>query len=155
MDGITEGGWELPNTTHDLAVIPDGHVGLVGHAADGCDEILDFDPETAELKSLFNASQSHGNSMCHVNYLAYYAADNSFILSDYDASTLIKITRDGQLVWALNGDGSTISGTSWVHEHGVHVTRPRISHLGLQQRRQRRNFPGFRVQARPDRENGH
>jgi hypothetical protein len=40
-------------------------------------------------------------------------------VSDWEASTLIKITRQGDLVWALNGDGSTISGTNWVHEHGV------------------------------------
>ena len=119
LDGLKEEKWMLPNTTHDLAVIPDGHVALVGHAADGCDEILDFDPETAELVSLFNAKESHGKTMCHVNYVAYYAKDDSFIFSDYEASTLIKITRKGDFVWALNGTGSTISGTDWEHEHGV------------------------------------
>jgi hypothetical protein len=119
LDGLTEKKWMLPNTTHDLAVIPDGHVGLIGHAPDGCDEILDFDPETEQLVSLFNAKESHGKTMCHVNYLAYYAKDDSFIFSDYEASTLVKITRQGDFVWALNGTGSTIGGTDWEHEHGV------------------------------------
>jgi hypothetical protein len=124
MDGLKEDRWELPHTTHDLAVIPDGHVGLVGHATSGCDEILDFNPDDGTLTSLFNAKQAHGNTMCHVNYLAYFAGDDSFVFSDYDASSLIKITRHGDFVWGLNGDASTISGTSWVHEHGVHVLAP-------------------------------
>jgi hypothetical protein len=124
LDGLKEDRWELPHTTHDLAVIPDGHVGLVGHAASGCDEILDFNPDDGTLTSLFNAKQAHGNTMCHVNYLAYFAGDDSFVFSDYDASSLIKITRHGDFVWGLNGDASTISGTNWVHEHGVHVLAP-------------------------------
>jgi hypothetical protein len=124
MDGLKEDRWELPHTTHDLAVIPDGHVGLVGHAPSGCDEILDFNPDDGTLTSLFNAQQAHGNTMCHVNYLAYYAGDDSFLFSDYDASSLIKITRHGEFVWGLNGDASTIGGTTWVHEHGVHVLGP-------------------------------
>jgi len=124
MDGLKEDSWSLPHTTHDLAVIPDGHLGLVGHAPDGCDEILDFNPSDGSLVSLFNAKEAHGNTMCHVNYLAYFAGDDSFVFSDYDASSLIKITRQGDFVWGLNGDASTISGTSWVHEHGVHVLAP-------------------------------
>jgi hypothetical protein len=124
MDGLKEDRWELPHTTHDLAVIPDGHVALVGHAPAGCDEILDFNPDDGSLVSLFNASEAHGNTMCHVNYVAYFAGDDSFVFSDYDASSLIKITRKGDFVWGLNGDASTISGTSWVHEHGVHILAP-------------------------------
>ncbi|HSU42045.1 MAG TPA: arylsulfotransferase family protein [Polyangiaceae bacterium] len=124
MDGLKEDRWELPHTTHDLAVIPDGHVGLVGHASSGCDEILDFNPDDGTLTSLFNAKEAHGNTMCHVNYLAYFAGDDSFVFSDYDASSLIKITRHGDFVWGLNGDASTISGTSWVREHGVHILAP-------------------------------
>ena len=119
MDGLTEEKWMLPNTTHDLAVIPDGHVALVGHASEGCDEILDFDPVTEELKSLINAKEIHGNSMCHINHVSYYDADKSLIFSDWEASMIAKITRTGELVWALNGDGATISGTSWVHQHAV------------------------------------
>jgi hypothetical protein len=119
LDGLTEEKWMLPNTTHDLAVIPDGHVALVGHASDGCDEILDFDPETEELVSLINAKSIHGNTMCHINYVSYYDGDKSLVFSDWEASMVAKITRTGELVWALNGDGSTISGTSWVHQHAV------------------------------------
>jgi len=124
LDGLEEKDFSIPHSTHDLAVIPDGHLGLVGHAPEGCDEILDFDPATEMVVSLFNAKEAHGNTMCHVNYLAYFAGDDSFVFSDYDASSLIKITRQGDFVWGLNGDASTISGTSWVHEHGVHVLAP-------------------------------
>jgi hypothetical protein len=124
MDGTDEVEFELPNTTHDLAVIPDGHLGLIGHASDGCDEILDFNPADESLVSLFNAKEAHGQSMCHVNYLAYFDSDKSFVFSDFNASTLIKITRTGELVWVLNGTGSTISGTDWAHQHGTHVLAP-------------------------------
>lgn len=121
LDGLHEDRWELPNTTHDLAVIPDGHVGLVGHASNGCDEILDFNPEDQSLTSLFNATEAHGQTNCHVNYLAYYAGDDSFVFSDYEASSLIKITRHGDLVWVLNGNASDFTGTNWSQEHGVHI----------------------------------
>jgi hypothetical protein len=124
MDGTDEKEFSLPKTTHDLAVIPDGHLGLIGHATDGCDEILDFNPEDGSLVSLFNAQDAHGGSMCHVNYLAYFEGDKSFVFSDFQTSTLVKITRTGELVWVLNGMGSTISGTDWAHQHGVHVLSP-------------------------------
>jgi hypothetical protein len=124
MDGLKEDRWELPHTTHDLAVIPDGHVGLVGHVAGKCDEILDFNPDDGTLTSLFDAGSTDGDTMCHVNYLAYFAGDDSFVLSDYNASSLMKISRHGDFIWGLNGDASTISGTNWIHEHGVHVIAP-------------------------------
>ncbi len=124
LDGTGEVEFSLPNTTHDLAVIPDGHLGLIGHAPDGCDEILDFNPADESLVSLFNARDAHGASMCHVNYLAYFEGDKSFVFSDFQTSTVVKITRTGELVWVLNGMGSTISGTDWAHQHGIHVLSP-------------------------------
>jgi len=124
MDGLTEERWELPKTTHDLAVIPDGNIGLIAHATGGCDEVLEFNPETEVLTPLFNAQEVTGSTMCHVNFIAYSAADNTFTFSDYESSTFIKITRTGELVWALNGTNSTFTGTSWSKQHGIHLIAP-------------------------------
>jgi hypothetical protein len=131
LDGLTEEKWDLEHTTHDLAVLPDGNVGLISHAADGCWEIMEFNPETEELKPLFNPSQAHGSTMCQVNYLAYNTganptdvSDDSFMISDYRQSTVIKITRQGELVWVLNGTNSDFTGTSWSGQHGIHILGP-------------------------------
>lgn len=120
MDGLTEERWEVPRTTHDLAVLPDGKVGLIAHT-DGCDEIVELDPDTGATASIFNVEQAHGKTNCHVNYLAYSAIDDSYYISDYAASSYIKISRSGELRWVMNGDGSTITGSAWQREHGIHV----------------------------------
>lgn len=120
MDGMTEEKWMLPNTTHDLAVLPDGHVALIGHVTGDCDEVLDFNPETEELKSLINAKAVTGQTMCHLNYVSYYDGDKSLLFSDWETSTIAKITRTGEVIWVANGDMATLTGpTNWVHQHAV------------------------------------
>jgi hypothetical protein len=121
LDGLVEEKWDLEHTTHDLAVLPDGNVGLISHASNGCWEIMEFNPTTEELKPLFNPSEAHGQTMCQVNYLAYHAGDNSFMISDYRPSTVIKINRAGDLQWVLNGTVSDFTGTSWSGQHGIHI----------------------------------
>src|SRR5690606_9820656 len=120
MDGLTEELWEVPRSTHDLAVLPDGKVGLIAHT-DGCDEIIELDPTTGSTTSIFNVEEAHGKIDCHVNYLAYSSIDDSYYLSDFTASSYIKISRSGELRWVLNGDGSTITGSTWEAQHGIHV----------------------------------
>jgi hypothetical protein len=61
---------------------------------------------------------------CHVNYLAYSSIDDTFYLSDWTSSTYTKISRTGDLLWVLNGEGATISGTNWEKQHGIHVLAP-------------------------------
>ena len=124
LDGLTEEKWDLTHSTHDLAVIPDGNVGLISHAANGCWEISEFNPTTEELKSVFNLADAHGMTKCQVNYLAYYAGDDSFWVSDYAQSTVVKVSRKGELQFVLNGTGSTISGTSWSGQHGLEILAP-------------------------------
>jgi hypothetical protein len=131
LDGLTEEKWDLEHTTHDLAVLPDGNVGLISHASNGCWEIVEFNPETEELKPLFNPSEAHGSTMCQVNYLAYNTgtnptdvSDDSFMISDYRQSTVIKINRQGELQWVLNGTNSDFTGTTWSGQHGIHILGP-------------------------------
>src|SRR5690606_32563007 len=54
LDGLQEEQWELDNTTHDFAVLPDGKVGLLAHATSNtCDEVQVLDPETGEVETIF------------------------------------------------------------------------------------------------------
>jgi len=124
LDGLTEEKWDLTHTTHDLVVLPDGDVGLISHASNGCWEVTEFNPTTQDLRSVFNLADAHGSTMCQVNYLAYYSGDDSFFVSDYDQSTVVKISRQGELKWVLNGTKSTISGTNWTAQHGIHALGP-------------------------------
>jgi hypothetical protein len=127
MDGLDEAVWELPRTTHDLAVIPDGNVGLIARADNGCDEILELDPETNELTTIANLEAAYGSTNCHLNALAYYAPDDAFIVSDYIASSYIKVSRSGEVLWVLNGANSDFTGSSWDKQHNLHMlSRERI-----------------------------
>jgi hypothetical protein len=123
MDGLNDERWEVPTTTHDLAVVPDGKLGLIAQT-DGCDEIVEFDPADGSLTPIFNVEQANGRTDCHVNYLAYSAIDDSFYISDWTSSSYIKISRAGELIWVLNGDAATISGANWTRQHGIHVLAP-------------------------------
>ena len=121
MDGEQKEQWELPQTTHDLAVIPDGTVGLLAHAtSNGCDEVQILDPETGEATTIFNLADAHGQSDCHANAIVYQAHDDSFVISEWAESSYIKISRSGELQWIMNGEASDFSGTDWVRQHGLH-----------------------------------
>ncbi len=123
MDGLSVERWDVPPTTHDLAVIPDGKLGLIAHT-DGCDEVVEFNPADGSTTPLFNLEQAHGQTDCHVNYLAYSAADDSFYVSDWQNSTYVKISRTGELIWVLNGEASDFTGSNWTYQHGIHVLAP-------------------------------
>ncbi len=123
LDGLTEEEFSLPRTTHDLAVLPDGHLGLIGHT-DGCDEIVDFNPADGSTVSVYNLADAHGNTTCHGNFIGYTASDETFVVSDWENDCYVKVTRQGELVWVLNGEHSTFQGTSWSCQHGLHEIEP-------------------------------
>ena len=122
MDGLEEKIWtDWKDSTHDLAVLPDGKVGLIRRAPNGCDEIFELDPETGETTSIVNLEVPPENTDCHYNALAYYAPDEAYIVSDLRASAYLKISRSGELLWTLNGKQSDFTGTSWVNQHNLHM----------------------------------
>lgn len=121
LDGLQEEQWELDNTTHDFAVLPDGKVGLLAHATSNtCDEVQVLDPETGEVETIFNLADAHGKSDCHANAIVYQSRDDSFTISEWAESSYIKISRQGELLWTMNGDDSDFSGTDWVRQHSLH-----------------------------------
>lgn len=124
MDGLQEERWEdeVAMSTHDFAVMADGRLGLIlwdSDAGQRCAEIAIFDPADGSVTPIFNASQAHGATNCHVNNIQYYAEDDTFTFSDYESDCFIKITSAGELVWVLNGETSDFTGTSWSRQHGL------------------------------------
>ena len=121
MDGLKEDAWNLPQSTHDLAVIPDGHVALISRVTGGCDEILELDPDTGTTTVVANLEKALGTKTCHVNAVAYYGPDDAFIVSDYLASSYIKLSRTGDVIWVLNGAHSNFTGDTWKQQHNLEM----------------------------------
>jgi hypothetical protein len=124
MDGLKEDTWKLPKSTHDLAVISDEHVALISRTTNGCDEILELDPATGTVTTVANLEAALKITKCHVNALAYNAPDDSFIVSDYNASSYVKLSRTGQVLWVLNGAQSNFKGYTWQKQHNLHMLGP-------------------------------
>jgi hypothetical protein len=125
LDGSDVRAWPLGTTTHDLAVIPDGNVGLVSHAENGCDEILEFDPNTEEVRTVFNLTEAHGQLDCHVNAIVYQDYDDSFVVSDWAESLYVKIAREsGEIIWIMNKEYGQFEGASWEKQHSMHMLGP-------------------------------
>jgi hypothetical protein len=124
MDGMKEDVWTIPKSTHDLAVIPDEHVALISRVTNGCDEILELDPVTGNTTIVANLQDALKTTMCHVNAVAYYEPDDAFIVSDYLASSYVKLSRTGKVLWVLNGTQSNFKGFSWQHNHNLHMLGP-------------------------------
>lgn len=125
LDGSNPESWALGTTTHDLAVIPDGNVGLVSHAENGCDEILEFNPDTEEVRTVFNLTEAHGQVDCHVNALVYQSDDDSFVISDWAESIYVKIARQtGEIIWIMNTEYGQFEGASWEKQHSMHMLAP-------------------------------
>jgi len=126
LDGLSEEVFELPTTTHDLTITPEGTIGLINHTmgGNGCDEIVEYDPETDTLTQIYNLEEAHGQSDCHANAINYYAVDDTFLVSDWAQSSFVKVTREGELVWVLNGEASSFTGSDWTYQHNAHVLAP-------------------------------
>jgi hypothetical protein len=121
MDGLKEDVWNIPKSTHDLAVITDEHVALISRVANSCDEILELDPATGQTTTVANLQVAVKTTTCHVNALAYNAPDDTFIVSDYDSSSYVKLSRTGKVVWVLNGAQSNFTGYTWQKQHNLQV----------------------------------
>jgi hypothetical protein len=121
MDGLKEDVWKLPKSTHDLAVIPDEHVALITRVAGGCDAILELDPATGQTTTVANLEDAIEIKMCHVNAVAYNAPDDTFIVSDYNASSYVKLSRTGKVLWVLNGAQSNFKGYTWQKQHNLQM----------------------------------
>lgn len=128
---------------HDFCVLPDNSIAYIEFETDGtgkCDRIVERS-ESGETRvvytirddfsALSTTSTGFGGSegeWCHSNAIHYVPAEDAYYLSVLNQNMLIKVNRTlGRLIWALDGDGNTVSGVtyltgvSWNRQHGHHT----------------------------------
>ena len=139
MDG--QGGTETieADVHHDFCVLPSGGVAYIAFDTDGvgtCDSITtrSDDGETTEIYRLrddFEALARSNGEWCHSNAIHYVPSEDAFYLSVLNQNMVLKITRGGELVWALASSEieqevpgvKYLLGASWPsRHHGHHLT---------------------------------
>ena len=142
MDGLGDVETLSIDRHHDFCVLPDNSIAYIEFDRDGdgtCDKIMERSAsgETKQVyrlrddfSALSSASTGWGGGSgewCHSNAIHYIPSRDAFTLSVLNQNMIIEFTRSGELVWALDGDGNTVdgvtylSGVSWSRQHGHHL----------------------------------
>jgi hypothetical protein len=130
MDGSKIEKLQLPfRPNHDLTAIPGGIAMLVypGLAVDPYPVVERADDGTlttvvADLRSVYN-----GQGNLHPNAIHYWPRDDTYTVSDLNASLFVKISRRGELIWQLGGANPKDAGKffqgvpDWFQNHGHHL----------------------------------
>lgn len=128
MDGSSpQNNWAaLTKAHHDFTVLPEGgiatmlwnttgmdaHCSLVEYTADGQSTVV-----VPDFTTLYTSNTFHSNA------IHYYAADDSYTVSDRNVNAFVKITRKGELQWQLGGtspkgNSFKLVGITWQVNHG-------------------------------------
>lgn len=117
----------LSNTHHDITVLPGGIVtALSWSKMDNPSDVLERSPDGTVRTLLTLNSKYYQAQQWHANAIHYFAADDSYTVSDRYANLFLKIKRTGELVWQFGGSCSSapapkcVSG-SWSVNHGHHL----------------------------------
>lgn len=120
----------LEQAHHDLAALPGGVMAAIAYVGD-CSGLVERAPDgdvrvtVPDFSTLYVPSTNqfgHGRE-CHPNSILYHPDDDTFTLSDRNASAYVKLTRDGALLWQLGGANPLGHHyeASWSANHGHHV----------------------------------
>ena len=126
MDGsdVQDLTQEFGSTHHDFAVHADGTVAFMTYGANSCDDIKERAPD-GTVTTIINSGAAIGTSPCHSNVIVYDRNDDTIVFSELDTSSIVKVSRDtGQVIWLMSSQNSanaTVSGISWVNQHGIHI----------------------------------
>jgi len=142
MDGLGEVETLDIDRHHDFCVLPNNSIAYIEFDRDGdgtCDKIMERSAEgetrqVYRLRDDFSALSSTSTGWgggsgewCHSNAIHYVPSQDAFTLSVLNQNMIIKFTRSGELLWALDGDGDTVDGVSyllgvsWSRQHGHHL----------------------------------
>jgi hypothetical protein len=113
MDGMnaeTVAGFSLGH--HDLAVLPDGAVAALVHTGDvtATSDLVERAPDgtistVVRLDDrIYRPGQSSGQDRFHANTVRYHLADDSYTVGDRDGRLIVKLTRQGRLLWQIAAD---------------------------------------------------
>jgi hypothetical protein len=126
MDGLSDEDLssQFTGQNHQLTIEPDETVAFYAYGSNGCDDVREYDPSTATVRTIVNAQtaqQLDAGTMCHLNNIQYSKPDDALVFSDLDSSTIVKVKRtDGSVIWNLNGAHKTISAMPWTGgQHGI------------------------------------
>jgi hypothetical protein len=114
----------LENAHHDFTVLPGGVIATIAYrtgSAAACSTILERAADGSITPIVENVSTLYKPAAeCHPNAIHYYAADDSFTLSDRNPNLFVKFTHAGELEWQFGGEnpmGPHYPGT-WSVNHG-------------------------------------
>jgi hypothetical protein len=108
MDGMgAENVTGLTFCHHDIAALPGGTMALlVGSTATATASDLVERAADGTLKTVVRLDSKiyKPAGSFHANSIRYHAADDSYTVGDRDARLIVKLTRQGKLLWQLGGD---------------------------------------------------
>ena len=91
---------------HDFAVLPGGTLAFLVPTLDstGSSDLVERAPDgtTKTVVHLDSKIYKSPNSF-HANAIRYHVADDSYTVGDRDAALIIKLTRQGKVLWQLGG----------------------------------------------------
>lgn len=123
MDGLDVQDFsdEFPRQNHDFAVLPDETIVYIAYSDNGCDDVIERSPNgTSRL--IINSGVAQGVNlpgMCRLNAVEHSDKDDTIIFSDFDNSNLVKVTRQGEVVWVLGSTNPTLDSITWQTQHGI------------------------------------
>ena len=108
MDGMgAENVAGLTNCHHDIAVLSDGTMALLVNTTEmtrSSDLIERAADGTLKTVVRLDSKIYKPTGSFHANSIRYHAADDSYTVGDRDARLIVKLTRQGKLLWQLGGD---------------------------------------------------
>jgi hypothetical protein len=124
MDGLHKESFNVPKRHHDVEVLPDGTITYFEYENSGkgtCDRILEMAPD-GSTREILRLRDHFGHlatdaEWCHSNAINYIPSDNTYTLSILQMNSIIKFTREGEIIWVFGGVDSDFSGASWFAQH--------------------------------------
>jgi hypothetical protein len=134
MDGMGAGqSWSLPGRSHDLAILPNGHVlyfatdNGMANTTPGGESVFELDPTSGTSTKIYDeetdfASLISSTMESHTNYVSYSPDLQAVTFSMLLSSTIGVVSYPaGKLLAVFGGTQSTFSNMNWTWQHGHEV----------------------------------
>lgn len=126
LDGMEDIGFVLPNTHHDIAMLPDDTIAYLSRKGT-CDLIIELDEygtkrTVFDIDAAFPEIADPSTRDCHANSMHYYPDTDSYTVSLRNENMYLHVSRRGELLWVLGGLHNQFAGVHpWNYQHGHHL----------------------------------